>query len=302
MKILVPVDGSACSNAALAFVASRTSLIGERPVVQILNVQMPLPPRAVSAVGREIVSSYYATRARPVLKPAEATLRRAGYLPVVRHAIGSPSGAIAVAASKADLVVMGSHGHSALKGLIFGSVTNGVLAGCRTPLLVVRQAPAPARDSLRVGIALDGSAFGLAALRYVVEHRALLGANPILYLIHAVPDLFSLVIPGVGDAPVPLFAREKVLAAQATQTEQVFAPAQALLSRAGLQADTVQLSGNNAGDAISHFASRRRLNLLVMGSHGRGLLKSAVLGSVATRVAARCATPLLLVRRPVERG
>jgi len=43
-------------------------------------------------------------------------------------------------------------------------------------------------------------------------------------------------------------------------------------------------------------AGSHRLDLLVMGAHGRGALKSALLGSVTLRVAARCATPLLLVR------
>jgi nucleotide-binding universal stress UspA family protein len=33
-----------------------------------------------------------------------------------------------------------------------------------------------------------------------------------------------------------------------------------------------------------------------MGSHGYGAVKAAVLGSVAQRVAAHCATPLLLIR------
>jgi nucleotide-binding universal stress UspA family protein len=33
-----------------------------------------------------------------------------------------------------------------------------------------------------------------------------------------------------------------------------------------------------------------------MESRGHGLLKSVVLGSVATRVTARCSTPLLLIR------
>ncbi|MEW5882588.1 MAG: universal stress protein [Pseudomonadota bacterium] len=37
--------------------------------------------------------------------------------------------------------------------------------------------------------------------------------------------------------------------------------------------------------------------MLVMGSRGQGAFKAAVLGSVATRVAAHCATPLLLVRK-----
>ncbi len=38
-----------------------------------------------------------------------------------------------------------------------------------------------------------------------------------------------------------------------------------------------------------------------MGSHGYGAVKAAVLGSVAQRVAAHCATPLLLIREAWSR-
>jgi nucleotide-binding universal stress UspA family protein len=39
---------------------------------------------------------------------------------------------------KADLIVMGTHGHSALGSLITGSTVSGVLARCQTPVLLVR--------------------------------------------------------------------------------------------------------------------------------------------------------------------
>ncbi|MNY73767.1 Universal stress protein family protein [compost metagenome] len=41
-------------------------------------------------------------------------------------------------AGKFDMVVMGSHGHSALGNLVMGSVTTQVLAHCQVPVLLVR--------------------------------------------------------------------------------------------------------------------------------------------------------------------
>ena len=38
---------------------------------------------------------------------------------------------------KADVVVMGSHGHSALRNVLVGSVTEGVLRKAGCPVLVV---------------------------------------------------------------------------------------------------------------------------------------------------------------------
>jgi len=37
-----------------------------------------------------------------------------------------------------DLVMMGSHGHSALGNLVMGSVATQVLAHCKVPVLLVR--------------------------------------------------------------------------------------------------------------------------------------------------------------------
>ena len=50
------------------------------------------------------------------------------------------------------------------------------------------------------------------------------------------------------------------------------------------------------GDEISDFATKGSFDLVVMGSHGHGLFKNLVLGSVATKVLAGCKVPVLLVR------
>ena len=39
---------------------------------------------------------------------------------------------------KFDLIVMGSRGHGTLGNLVMGSVATKVLAGCDTPVLIVR--------------------------------------------------------------------------------------------------------------------------------------------------------------------
>jgi len=299
MRILIPVDGSSQSNAALAFVASRSTLIGTQPEVELINAQFPVPLRVSRNLGREMVQSIYEAEAGAVLKPGLAALKKAGIKASARHVVGRPGAAIgeAAAQSDADLVVMGSHGHSAFKGLLFGSVTNAVLASCSKPLLVLRGRTAPKRDSLAVGIAIDESKYGLAAVRYVIKHLALFGAAPQLHLIHVVPDLTTIVMPGLGDAPLPVFSPEQLLEAQNAGYDRTIAPAHELLAKSELKATEVRLIGNSPGDEIAAYATKKKLDLLVMGSHGYGALKSAVLGSVATRAAARCSTPLLMIRQ-----
>lgn len=275
MRVLLPVDGSAHSTAAVDFVASRASLVGTEPEVQLLHVQFPVPLRAARAAGREMVDAYHRAQAEAVLEPARVRLRDAGLRVRYRWVVGSPGAVVSAAAarSRADMVVMGSHGHGALQGLLFGSVTQAVLAASSKPLLVVRAGQVPASESLRVSIAVDGSHYGLAATRYVLSHRALFGPAARFRLVHVV------------------HAQE-----DATAFEAAVGPPSRLFDAAGVKVDIVRLVGNNAGDAIAADAQRARDDLVVMGSHGRGAMKALLLGSVSTRVAARGLTPLLLVR------
>ena len=299
MRILMPIDGSTFSKAALAFIASRSTLIESQPDVELLNVQYPVSARVMRGAGRDLVQQHHESESNKVIKPALASLRRAGLRAQPRAMVGSPGvevGRIA-ADDAADLIVMGSHGHTGFKNLLFGSVTQAVLASCNTPLLVLRSDAMPKQDSLKLGIALDGSKYGVAAVRFVVKHRALFGAAPALTLIHVVPDLLNLVVPGYfADAPVPGFKPEQVAEMQRAGFERALAPARKLLQGTALQVAEAQLIGNNPGDAIAAYATKNKLDILAMGSHGEGTLRSTVLGSVATRVAAKCRNALLFIQ------
>ena len=300
MRILMPIDGSPYSKAALAFVASRSTLIESQPDVELLNVQYPVPLRAARYAGKELVRSYHEAEAKTVTKPALAMLKRAGLLARTKSVVGSPGvevGRIA-AEDAADVIVMGSHGHTGFKSLLFGSVTQAVLASCKTPLLVLRSEAVPKKGPLKLGIALDGSKYGLAAVRFIIKHLALFGPAPTLTLIHVVPDLSSLRVPGIfANAPVPGFKPEQVAEMQRAAFERAFAPARKLLKATTLQVVQAQLKGNNPGDAIAAFAAKNKLDILAIGSHGVGGFVSTILGSVATRVAAKCRNALLFIQQ-----
>lgn len=284
MRILVPVDGSSASAAALDFIAERAASLEPRPELRLLNVQLPIPPRAARAAGRELVRSYHLAEAARVLQPATQRLRAAGFSPKARHAVGHPATVVGRAAANGhpDLVVMGSRGQTALAGLLFGSVTQAVLAASTVPLLVVNEPLRRHAQSLRVVIAVDGSRHALAATRYALSQRALFGPQPVFTLVHVA---------------APAEAAEAIDAATRS--------ALALFTKAGIEVQVVRLEGRNPGDAIAAHLAGNPADLVVMGSHGRSAFKALVLGSVATRVAARCRLPLLLVRprsRPSQAG
>lgn len=299
MRILMPVDASEYSKAAVAFVASRDTLLKQPTDVELVNVQYPVSLRVARAAGKEIVQAYHEAEATKALKSAAATLERAGANTAARYVVGTVAhdlGAI-VANDRADLIVMGSHGDTGLKKLLLGSVASTVAAACTKPLLILRGAPVPRRDSLKTGIALDGSPYGLAVVRFVAKHRDLFGASPSVSLMHVVPDLTTISVPGWLEREVPTGIRqEQAEAMQQAAFDNVFKPAHELLARAGIQATEVRLVGQAPGDAIAAQATKRRLDLLAMGSLGFGASRHTLMGSVASRVASRCRTALLLVR------
>ena len=140
MKILVPVDGSKNSLNAVEFMRSRKTLLGIEPKIELLNVQLPLPARACRLVGQDAIQRYYEDEAEKVFEPARKILEKEQFHAVEAFSVGEAAPTIAKAAEDldADLIVMGSRGQSALKGLFFGSVSNGVLAQSKCPMLIIR--------------------------------------------------------------------------------------------------------------------------------------------------------------------
>jgi nucleotide-binding universal stress UspA family protein len=299
MKILMPVDGSIFSKSALSFIASRRALIKLDPEIELLNVQYPVSTRVARAAGSELILNYHETEANKVLKPALTALKRAGVKAKATALVGSPGDDVSrvATAGAVDLIIMGSHGHTGLKSLLFGSVTQTVLASSTTPLLVLRSDAIPKKDSLKVGIAMDGSKYSLAVVRYIVKHHSLFGEKPVFTLIHVVPDLLKLVMPGfTGGEPVRGLDPEQVAEMRNAAVERAISPARKLLKAAGFEISEAPLIDNNPGDAIAAFATKNKLDVIAMGSHGEGKFRSAMLGSVATRVAAKCHTALLFIR------
>lgn len=140
MKILLAVDGSHYTKKMLAYLATHEEMFGAKNAFTLLCVQAPLPPRARAAVGAEIANGFYADESTKVTSPVVKFLDNHGITPKVVHKVGQPGEQIAklAASGKFDLVMMGSHGHSALGNLVMGSVATQVLAHCSVPVLLVR--------------------------------------------------------------------------------------------------------------------------------------------------------------------
>ncbi|MGZ8260189.1 MAG: universal stress protein [Caldimonas sp.] len=138
MKVLLAVDGSDYSRRMLDYVAG-TELLGPAHAYTAVTVVVGIPPHAARYIDHDTLAEYYRDEAREVLEPLQQLAAERGLKLATVHRHGHAADEIAALAQSGDfdLVVMGTHGHSALGRLVLGSVTTGFLARARTPLLLV---------------------------------------------------------------------------------------------------------------------------------------------------------------------
>jgi nucleotide-binding universal stress UspA family protein len=140
MKILLAVDGSDYTRKMLDYVGSNSALFDAGHEYTVFTAPLALPPHAASAVGSAGTQAYYEDEATKVLQPAVAALQARGLKVGGEWKAGHAGETIARFAEQGgyQMVVMGSHGHSALGRLVMGSVANEVLAHCHVPVLLIR--------------------------------------------------------------------------------------------------------------------------------------------------------------------
>jgi len=140
MKIVLAVDGSAYTKRMLGYIAAHDELLkGDNEFVAV-NATMVLPASVTGFLSSEMVHSYYTEEGDKVLKPVVEFARMQGWKLRETHVVGQPVEVLAAAveAEKADLLVMGSHGHGIVKGAVLGSVSTRLIAHTRVPVLIVR--------------------------------------------------------------------------------------------------------------------------------------------------------------------
>ena len=141
MRILVAVDGSRYSTKATKHVAKHSELFQEPPDVHLLNVQLPVGPhRTRGLLDSNDVNDFYRRSAKAALSPSEKLLHKHGLAYHSTYAVGQVADEVRKYAkkNKIDLIVMGSHGQTALQNILLGSAVTKVLATTPEPVLVVR--------------------------------------------------------------------------------------------------------------------------------------------------------------------
>ena len=132
----------------------------------------------------------------------------------------------------------------------------------------------------------DFSETSAAALQYAIELARTFGAK--LHLVHVSDKArfeMATEFPLGLDMSLEDAIRERLLKIMATREHRELNP-------------TFEVISGTPATEIVRYAKDRNIDLIVMGTHGRGVVAHAVMGSVAAKVVRYAPCPVLTVRHP----
>lgn len=140
---------------------------------------------------------------------------------------------------------------------------------------------------MKIVFAADGSKYTKKALAFLVTHEALAGADGELVVLNVQPQMPPRVRAMVGSATVNAYQRD--------EAAKILTPIERFLKRHDIKFSTKWLVGV-PGQEIVRAAKREKAHLIVMGTHGHGIIGRALMGSVAQHVVTDAEIPVLLVK------
>jgi nucleotide-binding universal stress UspA family protein len=267
-RIVLGYDGSPAAISALNWTAARCT----RGMTKVDVVLVASPSTKDRAPGIERLAE------------AEAALRdRIPGLEVELHRLdGAVTTSLAEAAEGADLVVIGIHTGHPIRAAANGWTPLRLSLRLQTPVCIVPAGWTEGDDPVTVGIADDGSSD--AALDFGIAEAGTTEAG--LRLVHAwlMPSpTFDYGTALTVDPEVVIDEHRRILDSAA----------QRVLRHRPTLSVTKELIRDSRSAALLRFTSRS--SLLLIGTHRRGVLAGALLGSVAQEVLWKADCPVCVV-------
>lgn len=287
--VVVGVDRSDHARAAVEYAADHAKR--RHLALRVVHAYEPSPYAVRGVVGMDTdVSRAVTSAAQRLLDETIEVLHMAypGLTVSGRLEPGSAAAALIEESRAAECVVVGSRGTGGFADLLIGSTTLHVASHAHCPVVAV-PAPHEDREQIRSGVVVgvDGSELSDAAVEWAFRTADELGEP--LIAVHAWTDPSSLgpgiMLPLVFDVDIVQREEEILLAENLAGWAEKY-PDVPVHSRV-LRAHPVK--------ALVRAAANARL--LVVGSHGRGSVRSLVLGSVGHGVLHHATVPVAVVRR-----
>ncbi|MFN7945770.1 MAG: universal stress protein [Blastocatellia bacterium] len=278
MKILIAYDGSDCADAALDDL-HRAGLPPQAEAVVLSVVENWLPPpsslEVMEAVDRRMEAMALAERGATRLKSLMP-----GWNIEPESGFGTPAGVIMDKAErwKADLMIVGSHGRSAMGRLFFGSVSQHLVHQAHCSVRVARGRLDEPGLPVRIIVGVDGSKYAQAAVQSVAARNWPAGSEA-----RIVNAAWS--IPPTAHEPMMAHVAEWMARESAT-VKKMLEAAEKALTAAGLKT-TVVVKEEEPKKLLLSEAESWDADSIFLGAKGVGRVERILVGSVSSAVAAR---------------
>lgn len=288
LGVLVGYDGSELAVRALdygAAEAARRRIV--LTVVSAYTVPTMIYPNIASMPEHNELEAAYRGVEKTLTEAAEHLRAHPG--PVSYRAVeGDAAGALRDLSAHARTVVVGARGRGGFMGRVLGSVSTALPAHSHCPTIVV---PGHASDANTgaVVVAVDGSEFGRMAMFTAAEAAASRGAA--LEIVSVLPsgDEWLYWYPELELSSEVTDRRrhelESALESEAAAVTQQFTD---------LRVNATVPTGNPAEVVVE---ASKTAQLTVLGTRGRGAIRSAILGSTSRRVLHHAQGPVMVVPR-----
>lgn len=289
--VLCPVDFSDTSQHALDHAGAIASWYDARLTVLYVCANVPtmdVPPLVLDDADRARLVASVKQMARRVPDTVPTDIRIEEAESVHNEVLAQ------IAATHADLLVLGTHGRSGFQHLFLGSVTEKVIRKAPCPTLVVPpRAPdvspdAPAQFK-QILCAVDFSDSSLSALAYALTLAEEGDAHlTLLHVIEMPPELRE-------NPMAPDFDVDRIHAVAEAEARRRLRDLVPEAARTYCTVETAVVEGR-AYRRVLRQATEQKSDLIVMGVHGRGAIDLLLFGSTTHHVIRAAACPVLIVR------
>jgi nucleotide-binding universal stress UspA family protein len=311
MKLLIAYDGSDCAERALDDLThAGLPDKGEALVMTVAEVWLPPPPPsaqeivqlAIDVKGHLGLERKYMAASQSVVEADKTAEKAAARFQAnfphwkVKHesSWGSPNVELFLKAEewKADLIVAGSHGRSALGRIFLGSISQWLLNEAKCSVRIARAHVDEPDFPVRVIVGVDGSQNANAAVNEIAKRNW-----PPMSEFRAVTVNQPLERTVIGEL-VPSFKRslEECIAEDKRDALRLANAAAERLIAKGLRAGALAPDGDPK-HALVQLAEEWRADCIFLGATGlSNRVERFLLGSVAGAVAARAHCSVEIVR------
>jgi nucleotide-binding universal stress UspA family protein len=297
LRILLAVDGSACSDRATDLVS--TLALPADSLIRVIAAQQPHADVLSLAwangvdpgIDADTTDQLDVRHMREAVERAERMVRRPGINVEGYLLRGRAASAIVDEASgmEADLIVVGSRGHGTIATMLLGSTAAEVVDHAPCPVLVARNATLGP-----LAFADDGSRSARCAETLLAEWPIFSGEHvSVVTVAETAVPVAAAFTPGLYDQVLDSYTRSVDEARDSVRDEASTSASH--LAIAGMITDPVILEGDPASELV-RFAAERRTATIVMGTRGHTGLARLLLGSVARNVLIHAPCSVLVTR------